>query len=468
MAGSCRRKFGDVADRVGAPRLGLPVTEERRQERAAPPLGPVGSIAAQPWMTARESRAVVTALAVGGTEVRFIGGCVRDAIIKRPVRDIDIAVPLPPDRVMQLLTGAGIKVIPTGIEHGTVTAVVGPGVFEITSLRVDVETYGRHARVAFTDDWQADAARRDFTINALSATPDGTVYDYFGGLEDLSHGRVRFVGSPGARIQEDRLRLLRFFRFYAHYGRPPPDEEALAACREHARGLNVLSGERVRVEIFRTLMAPDPADVFQLMQGLGVLAHVLPEARSVGRLRIMSWLDSRAIRLESVKPEPVRRLAALIETDAAGAAAIAERLRLSCAQSARLETMAAAAWDVSPDAGGRALRRALHRLGRDGVRDLLLLQWSGERAINPRLGAGRTAEWIDQLHAVDAWQPVPFPLRGRDALALGVPAGPAVGAALKAVETWWEEEDYCPDYNACLERLKAVVEAGTQSSNGPS
>lgn len=430
--------------------------------------GPVGSLAPQPWMTARETRTVLAALAADGSEVRFIGGCVRDAIVKRPVKDIDIAVSLPPERVMALLRAAAIRAIPTGIEHGTVTAVVGPGVFEITSLRIDVETFGRHARVAFTDDWQADAARRDFTINALSATADGAVYDYFGGLEDLSHGRIRFVGNPGDRIREDRLRLLRFFRFYAHYGRPPPDEDALAACREHARSLNILSGERVRVEIFRTLMAPDPADVFQLMLGLDVLTHVLPEARSVGRLRIMSWLDSRAIRLESVSPDPVRRLAALIETDRAGARGIAERLRLSNVQTDRLANMMTTEWDVGPDAGPRALRRALRHLGRDAVRDLVLLRWADERALDPRLGARRTDAWIRCLHAVDAWQPVFFPLHGRDVLALGVPPGPQVGAALKAVEAWWEAEDYRPDDAACRKKLEAVLAGATQSSSGPS
>ena len=222
--------------------------------------------APQPWMTAPQTRLVLDALGREGTEVRFIGGCVRDAVLKRPVRDIDLALPLSPQRVMTLLRRANIKAIPTGIDHGTVTAVVDAMQFEITTLRMDVENYGRRAKVAFIDDWSADAARRDFTFNALSCTPDGDIYDYFGGLEDLGHGRVRFVGSARERIAEDVLRLLRFFRFYAYYGRPPPDEEALSACREWAERVQTLSGERVRVELFRTLMATDPADVFQLMR----------------------------------------------------------------------------------------------------------------------------------------------------------------------------------------------------------
>lgn len=213
----------------------VPADTAREEGMVSVPITePVGKIPPQPWMDAPETREVLEALSAGGVKVRFIGGCVRD-LFKRPVRDIDIASPEPPEQIMAKLRNAGIKVIPTGIDHGTVTAVVDKASFEITTLRVDVETDGRRAKVAFTDDWVADAARRDFTFNALSCTPVGDVYDYFGGLEDLGRGCVRFVGRASERIAEDVLRLLRFFRFYAHYGRPPPDQEALAACRERAR-----------------------------------------------------------------------------------------------------------------------------------------------------------------------------------------------------------------------------------------
>lgn len=422
---------------------------------------PVGKIPPQPWMTAPETQAVLEALTAAGAEARFIGGCVRDAVLKRPVRDIDIAVPEPPDKVMAILRAAGIKTIPTGVEHGTVTAVVGKTVFEITTLRVDLETYGRHAKVAFTDDWQADAARRDFTINALSCTSSGDIYDYFGGLEDLGHGLVRFVGNPKARIEEDRLRLLRFFRFYAHYGRPPPDAEALAACQAQARGVALLSGERVRVETFRTLMAADPGDVFQLMQGTGVLEHVLPEAIRVDRLRMMTWLDSRAIRFDTVERDPVRRLAALIETDATGAAAIAHRLKMSNIHRDRLVLMMQPPHPVSPEEGEHAIRRALHHLGPESVRDLALLRWADELTAGGRLPHARSEGWIDIIAATEAWTPVAFPLKGRDAIALGVPRGPEIGRRLKEVEAWWEAEDYRPDRDACLERLRAVIWSDT-------
>jgi len=421
---------------------------------------PVGQLHPQPWMTATETGAVLAALTANGDEARFIGGCVRDALLRRPIRDIDIAVPMPPQRVMEKLTEAAIRVVPTGIDHGTVTAVIGRQHIEITTLRVDVETFGRRARVAFTDDWVADAARRDFTINALSCTPKGQVYDYFNGIDDLGHGRIRFVGNARDRIGEDVLRLLRFFRFYALYGRPPPNREALAACRAEAHGLALLSGERVRVEVFRTLMAPDPADVMVLMHGEKVLSHVLPEAGDPGRLRTLTWLDTRALRCPGVAPDPVRRLAALLRTDAAGAAAVAERLKLSNRYRNRLVTMATPPWPVSPEVGAIGLRRALQRMGPEAVIDVALLTWAEEMAQEPRRRPGRTAAWVTLLEAAGAWTPIAFPLKGRDALDLGVAHGRRVGRLLKATEAWWEENDYRPDRDACLDKLRTLIAEG--------
>jgi len=423
------------------------------------PREPIGELHPQPWMTAPETRAVLDALTADGAEARFIGGCVRDALLKRPIRDIDIAIPEPPETAMALLERAGIRVVPTGFDHGTVTAVIGKSPFEITSLRVDVETYGRHAKVAYTDDWIADAARRDFTINALSCTPDGHVYDYFHGIDDLGHGRIRFVGAAGDRIAEDALRLLRFFRFYANYGQPPPDADALAACRAKAADVQVLSGERVRVEIFRTLMATDPADVFVLMQGERVLEHVLPEAGNISRLRMMSWLDTRAIRMDSVAAHPVRRLAALLSTDAGGANAVADRFKMSNRQRRRLEAMAEPPAAVTPDMSEGALRHAFHRFGPQAVRDLALLGWADELSLRPHQGSERTQKWVRLIEAADAWSPLEFPLKGRDALALGVPHGPAVGELMDAVESWWEDNDYRPDRDACLARLRELTSA---------
>ena len=372
------------------------------------------------------------------------------------IRDIDLALALPPMDVVALLERAGIRVVPTGIDHGTVTAIVAGVPYEITTLRVDVETDGRRARVAFTDDWIADAARRDFTINALSCTVDGAVYDYFNGLNDLGRGRIRFVGDARERIGEDVLRLLRFFRFYAHYGKPPPDADALAACRASADKLPLLSGERVRVEILRTLMSEHPADVFDLMRDNHVLAHVLPEAGDLGRLRQLTWLEGPGLPTGVVAADAIRRLAALVATDAEGSRRIADRLRLSNEQRDRLSIMVAPPVRLDPeDEGG--LQRSLYRLGSATVRDLALLAWSSERGAIGVMPSARSRQWLALLAAVEAWQPVSFPLKGRDVLTLGVERGPAIGRLLRKVEAWWEAGGYRADRAGCLARLEQEI-----------
>ena len=251
----------------------------------------------QPWMTAPETVAVMAALSAAGGEARFVGGCVRDALLGRKVRDVDIATHEPPERVLNLLARAGIKAIPTGIKHGTVTAVIGARHFEITTLRRDVETYGRHAKVEYTDDWQVDASRRDFT-DERAVLRRGREHLRPVRRRGRSQGaaRVRFVGEPEARIREDVLRLLRFFRFHAHYGKPPPDAAALAACRSLAPLLPTLSGERICAETLKLLSAPQPADVVDLMGETGVLAHFLPEATRNDRLRALVAIEGSAPR----------------------------------------------------------------------------------------------------------------------------------------------------------------------------
>ncbi|WP_142847334.1 CCA tRNA nucleotidyltransferase [Telmatospirillum sp. J64-1] len=418
---------------------------------------PVGQLEPQAWMTAPETRAVVAALTAEGAEVRFVGGCVRDAVLKRPIKDIDIATHDPPERVIALLEKAGIHAIPTGIEHGTVTAVTNGMHFEVTTLRCDVETFGRKARVAFTDDWVQDAARRDLTINALFCTPTGEIYDPFDGLADLGAGRVRFVGNPMKRIEEDVLRLLRFFRFFAHYGRPPLDREALQACRLMAHHLPSLSGERICGELIKLLLAPDPVSVLLVMQGEKILPHILPEAAEFGRLRQLVFLERRGLVLESVRPDPIRRLACLVSTNAEGAAAIAARLRLSNAQTRRLIALAAPVLVPDPAMTAVERRRALHRIGAEDFRDLALIAWAGRRAVSDRPRATEADAWRSLLEAADAWQPVEFPLKGRDILALGIPPGPRVGEMLGAIERWWEEGDFRAGREDCLARLREMA-----------
>lgn len=402
---------------------------------------PAARLTPQPWMIAPETRAVFDALARGGADARFVGGCVRDAWLNRPVKDVDIATHAPPERVMALLETAGVKAIPTGIQHGTVTAVVDRQHFEITTLRRDVESFGRHARVEFTDDWREDAARRDLTMNALSCTLDGWVYDPFGGLADMAAGRVRFVGAATARIGEDVLRLLRFFRFFAHYGTGEPDGEALAACRHWAPSLPTLSGERLQGETLRLLTAARAADVWRLMGDTGVMAHLLPAATRTGRLQRMIGLE-RAL---GHRPDALLRLAAVLDAGRTGALAAANTLRLSNAARSRL----AAA--VEPDAAvpvrgdGAGLRRALYRLrSAETFTDALMLAAAAGGPVSvPRLAAGL---------AVAGSMPV-FPLSGRDLMAAGIERGPALGRTLRALESWWAGRDFAPDRAACLEAL---------------
>jgi poly(A) polymerase len=409
---------------------------------------PIERIAPPGWVAEQAVTTVLAALGADGAVVRFVGGCVRDTLLARPIGDIDIATPDPPDTVLTLLDAAAIKAVPTGIAHGTITAVVPPRHFEITTLRRDVETFGRHARVAFTDDWAADAARRDFTMNALFLDEAGRVFDPVDGLADLRAGRVRFVGDAEARIREDVLRLLRFYRFHAHYGRGAPDAAARGACRALAALLPGLSGERVAAELFKLLAAPDPVPTIDLMAEDGVLAVLLPEAQRRDRLAGLVALGDRG--------DPLRRLAALLVADPEALLGVAARLRLSSAARERLLRLAAppAAVDLAGDE--RAQRRALYRLGLDTYRDLVLLRAAetGEAAVARRL-----------VEAAPRCLPPRFPLRGSDVTQLGVSPGPAVGELRAAVETWWEAHDFAAGRKACLAHLAEL--ARTRLSAAP-
>ncbi len=403
-------------------------------------------IESQPWMTAPETRKVLEALTARGARVRFVGGCVRDALLGRPVKDVDIATHDDPVTVMKLLEAAGIHAIPTGIAHGTVTAVIGKEHFEITTLREDIETDGRRAKVAFTDDWKADAARRDFTFNAIFCTPDGTIFDPFGGIEDLKAGRVRFVGDAETRITEDVLRLLRFFRFHAHYGKGETDGQAVAACRKLAHLLPTLSGERVGAEILRLLAADDPVPALALMRAEGVLAQVLPEAQNLARLAGLVAIE-RGYR----ETDALRRLAAMLTVAVAGAEAVAKRLRFSNAEAERLVALAAPASPVTATQEAKIRRRELYRLGAARYRDLTLIAWAQ--------ATGHTEDSVygSMVAAAESWQTIVLPIKGRDVLALGVENGPEVGRLLKAIEAWWIESDFRPGREDCLAKLKSLT-----------
>ncbi|MDY0009371.1 MAG: CCA tRNA nucleotidyltransferase [Bdellovibrionales bacterium] len=401
----------------------------------------LGKLSKQAWMVAPETLRVMHALQANDGDARFVGGCVRDALVNRRVMDIDIATPLKPEEVIARLEADKITVVPTGLKHGTVTAVIDGSPFEITTLRRDVATYGRHADVDFTDDWRVDAARRDFTMNALSATIDGDVHDYFGGMEDLRIGRVAFIGDAEARIREDVLRILRFFRFYAHLGRGAADVAALAACEKMADQIPRLSAERVRTETLKLLESPRCADVWQLMMEHRIVTQFLPEATHVERLR-------RLVALEEKYHSPgfvMRRLAAVLEVTVQGVSDISHDLRLSNEQTQQLYAMLEPALDVHLRMTEKQTRAVVYRLGNDLVRSLLLLQAADK---------GQEENLAEIYTCATGFRAPRFPMLGDDVLALGIAAGPEVGRILANIEDWWVAQDFVPGRTACLKKLQ--------------
>ena len=399
----------------------------------------------RPWMRAPATRAVLSALRAGGGEVRFVGGCVRNTLLDHEVGEIDLATTLRPDATVRALEAAGLKAVPTGIEHGTITAVSRGRPFEITTLRRDVETDGRHAVVAYTDDWAADAERRDFTLNALFCDETGEVIDHVGGLADLERHVVRFVGDAGARISEDVLRVLRFFRFSAWYGRPPYDEAGLAACAAAAGLLRGLSAERVHKETLRLLEAPDPVPALRAALDRGVLSHWLPEAGNTEALAVLVRAESAIGAVDSL-----RRLAAILRAGT-DAGAIAERLKLSRREASRLAALMAAGDTIDLAGGPVAWRRAIHAFCNARFIDRLLLQVAR--------GGSETGPWREAHALAEEWKAPRLPVGGDDVLARGVRPGAAVGALLGAVERWWIAGDFQADREACLVELQREVGA---------
>ena len=398
------------------------------------------------WMRSPQTRAVIAAL---GGEARFVGGVVRNALLGEKVDDIDIATPLPPNEVVKRLKQAGLEAIPTGIEHGTITAISSGKPYEITTLRRDVSTDGRRAVVAFTTDWVEDAQRRDFTMNALYATPEGEIADYVGGVADLTYGRVRFVGDAVTRIREDYLRILRLFRFHARYGKGEIDAAALSAAAAEKAGLAKLSGERIAKEMLRLLEAESPAPILRVMAASGILAELFPTSVNVARLEKLAALDARNF----FAPDPVLRLAALMPNEQQAARAIAERWKLSNADRVRLEDVLGAREKIVSYLSIREVRKLLYLLGPKAFKDRVYLRWAEDAK------ESNSVQWRALLALADAWARPDFPLTGRDVMAAGVPEGPLVGRVLEEVENWWIDADFTEDEFSLAERLKAVVQA---------
>ena len=419
------------------------MSDDTSKRGAAPP-----SLEGAAWLHRPETARVFAALGGKGGETRAVGGAVRDALLGLPVADVDFATTIVPDKVMARARKAGLKAIPTGLVHGTVTVVADGTSFEVTTLRRDVETFGRHATVAFTEDWAEDARRRDFTLNALYAGADGAVFDPLGGYQDLISGRVRFIGDAAMRIREDYLRILRFFRFNAFYGKGRFDADGLKACARERAGLRLLSAERVASELKRLLVAPRAAEAMSVSFDHGLLCDILG---GVPRLARFDRLIGIELAL-GCDPNAVLRLAALAVFVPGDAKRIARRFKLSNAEQALLALGGEPFDHVLPDEA--AAKRKLYALGPERYASRVLLAWADSAA------PATDPAWHRAATLAERWEVPDFPLRGPDIMALGDFAGPQIGEMLRRVEQHWIDGGFTQD----RDELLALAEAMAKSS----
>lgn len=396
---------------------------------------PLHSLAGAAWLNSPALGKVFAAFAKSSIEVRVVGGATRNALLQKPISDIDLATPARPELVAEIAAKAGLAVHPTGIDHGTVTVVADGTAFEVTTLRRDVETDGRRAVVAFTDDWLEDAMRRDFTINAIYAAPDGTIYDPTGGLDDLKAQRVRFIGEATHRIREDYLRILRFFRFTAQYGRGTPDPVGLAACTSLKGGLTKLSSERVGAEIMKLLDAPRAAEIADVMSADGILDIVFGGAAHPNRLARLSRIEIA----NGLTAGRWTRLAALALDGPGNARALASRLRLANADADAIVEAATPNAAYDPQTPEKAARAWIYASGPDVFLRGSLVAWAASSA------APDDALRKDRATLPARWKPPALPLRGAEVIGLGVAPGARVGEILRAFEAWWIREDFPND-----------------------
>jgi poly(A) polymerase len=397
------------------------------------------------WLKSGLVARVLALLDGDGEEARVVGGAVRNALMQRPIGEIDIATTALPAEVIRRAKAAGIKSVPTGIEHGTVTLVVDKQPFEVTTLREDIETFGRKAKVAFGRDWARDAARRDFTINGLSLDGQGVVYDYVGGFADIAARRVRFIGDPDQRIAEDYLRILRFFRIHAAYGAGEPDRAGYLACIAGRGGIASLSAERLRMEMLKLMVAEGAAAAVVAMSEGGLLLPVLGGVAYTGTFGAMIAAE----RLLGLKPDPVRRLGALAVAVTEDAKRLSTRLRLTNAETRALDSMGHRWWRLAGMDKARA-RRRLYRLGADRYRDRLMLAWA-------RAGNADTTHWQELATLPERWSAPKFPLKAADFVARGIAQGPALGQVLALAEDAWLAANFPLDETALKEIADQTV-----------
>ncbi len=399
-----------------------------------------GKIAIPAWMVSLETLTLMDALLEKDLDAMFVGGCVRDSLINKKVYDIDIATILKPEEVMARLGSKNIKTIPTGLQHGTVTAVVDGTAFEITTLRKDSNQDGRHAEIEYTNSWQEDALRRDFTMNAIFCSMEGDLYDFFGGLEDLRLGKVKFVGNAEQRIEEDYLRILRYFRFYAHYGNGEMDLDALKYCIKHADKIQSLSIERIKQEIMKLLLATRAADIWQILVDEDIVQYIYPNAKDIASLKRLVKLESKY----DSQNFQLRKLAVLM-TDKT-----LPKFAFSNDEKQILQEMVDNFEIIDFKMTEQDIRRIIYQFNNDTVRNLLLLKAAkyGEDDNFESLYRYATSYRIEK-----------FGLQGIDVLKHGIESGPKVGEALRYVENWWINQDFKPNRKSCLEKLAEFLEA---------
>jgi poly(A) polymerase len=396
------------------------------------------------WLKLPGLQRLFTLFLQEGATLRLVGGSVRDGLLGLPTNDIDLAVDRPPQWVLDILIKNHIKAIPTGFDHGTITAVLDKQPYQITTLRLDIKTFGRKAEVAFTEDWVQDAQRRDFTINALYADKEGNLFDPVGGIEDLEEHQVRFIGNPSQRIKEDYLRILRFFRFSARFGREPYSPEGLESCREFASHLPHLARERITDEFLQILGLPAPLYALEAMRETGVLPYIFhPKV----------WEDFKTLlSLEEameLAPDPLLRLASFHPL----LSELKSHLRLSKDQTTKLSFLLKEHDPITID----SYKHFAYLWGKEGTLDAAILQTT-YRLVSEEISLNDGATFLKHLQTLLNAFPIPvFPLKGRDLLALHIKPGEALGELLKAVENWWISEDFTPDKKACVEHLKSLL-----------
>jgi len=395
------------------------------------------------WMAPAEK--VFTALK---QEARFVGGCVRDTLLERLVKDIDVATPLKPEKIIELLEKAGIKVIPTGIKHGTVTAIIDKKPIEITTLRRDEKTDGRHAEVTFTDDWQEDAARRDFTINALYLDNEGNIYDYFAGQEDLQAKIIKFIGKPEERIKEDYLRILRFFRFAAQLETKNLDEKGLAACGKLAENMGRLSGERVQAEMFKILASPNPVYVLELMQREKILATIGIEKPNLDVLKKLIRRENEKEISEYLGSDAVLRLGCLLLLADIDLEGFAARWKLA---NRTKENLALLLKSIDPPDDEKAAKKLLRKYQKESFQGIIKMA-----LVQEKIDSGRFAAL---MKLSENWQLPEIPVNGDELLSSGFEPGKNIGKILAELENWWEENDYRPSKVELLSHAKTLIPA---------